>query len=112
MSSTSDSHCLQSDQSPLPWGGVGGGLYVIEEAKLRRNLRLIADVARRADVEIILAFKAFALWKTFPIFREYIHATTASSLSEARLAVEQFGALAHTYSPAYTDGEIDEIVSC
>ena len=87
-------------------------LYIIEEERLRRNLRLIADVARRADVEIILAFKAFALWKTFPILREYIHATTASSLSEARLAKEQFGSLAHTYSPAYTDDEIDAIVAC
>jgi carboxynorspermidine decarboxylase len=86
-------------------------VYIIEEEKLRRNLQLIADVARRADVEIILAFKAFALWKTFPIFREYIHSTTASSLFEASLAVEQFGAKAHTFSPAYTDDEIDEIVS-
>jgi carboxynorspermidine decarboxylase len=87
-------------------------IYIIEEQKLRRNLRLIADVAKRADVEIILAFKAFALWKTFPIFREYIHSTTASSLSEARLALEEFGAKAHTFSPAYTDDEIDEIVDC
>ena len=87
-------------------------VYIIEEERLRRNLRLIADVARRADVEIILAFKAFALWKTFPIFREYISSTTASSLSEARLAKEEFGAPAHTYSPAYTDEEIDEIVAC
>ena len=87
-------------------------IYIIEEEKLRRNLRLIADVARRADVEIILAFKAFALWKTFPIFREYIQSTTASSLSEARLALEEFGAKAHTYSPAYTDDEIDEIAGC
>ncbi|MBR6867925.1 MAG: carboxynorspermidine decarboxylase [Prevotella sp.] len=87
-------------------------IYIIEEARLRRNLQLIADVAREADVEIILAFKAFALWKTFPIFREYINATTASSLSEARLAVEEFGSKAHTYSPAYTDAEFDEIVRC
>ena len=87
-------------------------VYIIEECLLRHNLRLIADVARRADVEIILAFKAFALWKTFPIFREYIHATTASSLSEARLAMEEFGAKAHTYSPAYTDDEIDHVVAC
>ena len=87
-------------------------VYIIEEEKLRRNLSLIADVARRADVEIILAFKAFALWKTFPIFREYIRSTTASSLSEARLALEEFGAKAHTYSPAYTDGEIDQIARC
>jgi carboxynorspermidine decarboxylase len=87
-------------------------IYIIEERKLRRNLQLIADVARRADVEIILAFKAFALWKTFPIFREYIKSTTASSLSEARLALEQFGAKAHTFSPAYTDDEIDQIIDC
>ena len=85
---------------------------MIEEQKLRRNLSLIADVAKRADVEIILAFKAFALWKTFPIFREYISSTTASSLSEARLAREEFGAPAHTYSPAYTDDEIDTIARC
>ena len=87
-------------------------IYIIEEKRLRRNLRLIADVARQADVEIILAFKAFALWKTFPIFREYISSTTASSLNEARLALEEFGAKAHTYSPAYTDDEIDQIVAC
>ena len=87
-------------------------IYIIEEKKLRRNLTLIADVAAKADIEIILAFKAFALWKTFPIFREYINSTTASSLSEARLAFEEFGAPAHTYSPAYTDDEFDEIVKC
>ena len=86
--------------------------YMIEEQKLRRNLRLIADVACRADVEIILALKAFALWKTFPIFREYIRSTTASSLSEACLAFREFGAPAHTFSPAYTDEEIDQIVAC
>ena len=87
-------------------------IYIIEEQKLRRNLRLISDVAAKADIEIILAFKAFALWKTFPIFREYIKSTTASSLSEARLALEQFGAKAHTFSPAYTDDEIDQIIDC
>ena len=87
-------------------------IYIIEETKLRRNLKLIASVAAKADIEIILAFKAFALWKTFPIFREYIHATTASSLSEVKLAFEKFGAPAHTYSPAYTDEEFDEIVAC
>ena len=87
-------------------------IYIIEEKLLRRNLQLIADVAAKADIEIILAFKAFALWKTFPVFREYIRATTASSLSEARLALEEFGAKAHTFSPAYTDDEIDGILRC
>ncbi len=86
--------------------------YVLEEKLLRRNLVLIKRVADEAQVEIILAFKAFALWKTFPIFREYINATTASSLYEARLACEEFGSKAHTFSPAYTDYEIDEMARC
>ena len=87
-------------------------MYIIEEARLRNNLRIISNVAKRADVEIILAFKAYALWKTFPIFREYISSTTASSLSEARLAFDKFGSKAHTFSPAYTDYEIEEIAAC
>ena len=86
--------------------------YVLEEERLRRNLELIKGVASEVGVEIILAFKAYALWRTFPIFREYIGATTASSLYEAKLAVEEFGSKAHTFSPAYTDYEIDEIAAC
>ena len=83
--------------------------YIIEERLLRSNLSLIKDVAERSGVEIILAFKAFALWKTFPVFREYISHTTASSVYEARLALEQFGSPAHTYSPAYEDDTFPEI---
>ena len=92
--------------------GLDRPVYILEEDLLRRNLQLIKSVAQRADIEIILAFKAFALWKTFPVFREYINATTASSYSEARLAFEEFGSPAHTYSPAYTDYEIDDIARC
>lgn len=92
--------------------GLDRPVYIMEEDLLRRNLQLIKTVAQRADIEIILAFKAFALWKTFPVFREYINATTASSYSEARLAFEEFGSPAHTYSPAYTDYEIDDIARC
>lgn len=87
-------------------------MYIVEENLLRGNLSLIRDVAQRAGIEIILAFKAFALWKTFPIIREYVSSTTASSLSEARLAYEEFGTPAHTFSPAYTDSEIGQIAEC
>ena len=90
---------------------ISSPYYILEEERLRANLSLIQRVASEAGIEIILAFKAYALWKTFPIFREYIQATTASSLYEARLAFEEFGNMAHTYSPAYTDGEIREIAS-
>jgi carboxynorspermidine decarboxylase len=75
----------------------------MKESLLRRNLTLIKNVSERAEIDIILAFKAFALWKSFPVFREYGFASTASSVNEARLALEEMGSLAHTYSPAYTE---------
>ncbi len=92
--------------------GLKRPAYILEETRLRRNLQLISNVAKSANVEIILAFKAYALWKTFPIFREYISATTASSLYEARLGKEEFGSPTHTFSPAYTEYEIDDIAKC
>lgn len=96
----------------LPLQDIPSPCYVMEEKLLRRNLALIQSVAKEAEVEIILAFKAFALWKSFPIFREYIDHTTASSLYEARLAYEEFGSKAHTYSPAYTEEEFEQIMQC
>ncbi|WP_311378042.1 carboxynorspermidine decarboxylase [Alloprevotella tannerae] len=86
--------------------------YRIEEGLLRNNLALIRRTADEAGVEFILAFKAFALWKTFFIFRDYIAHTTASSPNEARLAFEEFGSKAHTYSPAYEDKDFDTIMRC
>lgn len=86
--------------------------YVIEEDKFRKNLELIRTVKERSGAEIILAFKAFAQWKLFPIVREYIQHTTASSLAEARLAAEEMGSPAHTYAPVYTDAEFPQIMSC
>lgn len=86
--------------------------YLLSESLLRRNLGLIQRVSQESGAEIILAFKAYALWKTFPIMREYISHTTASSPYEARLAFEEFGSLAHTYSPAYTEEDFPEILRC
>jgi len=84
--------------------------YIIEENLLRKNLTLIRSVADRAGVEVILAFKAFAMWKTFPIFHEYgFKVSTASSLAEAHLAFEEMGSKAHTYAPVYQENEFDEI---
>lgn len=84
--------------------------FVLDEEKFRKNLNLIRSVKEEAGVEIILAFKAFAMWSAFPIVREYIPCSTASSLAEARLAYEEMGSPAHTYAPAYSDKEFDEIV--
>ena len=84
--------------------------YVMEEKLLRNNLALIKRVKEEAGVNIILAFKAFALWKSFPIVREYIPYSTASSKFEAQLAFEEMGSPAHTYSPAYTEDDFPAIL--
>ncbi|NCC09016.1 MAG: carboxynorspermidine decarboxylase [Bacteroidia bacterium] len=96
-----------TDFTPFP-----SPCYILEEDLLRKNLSLIKHVADAAGVEVILAFKSFAMWRSFPIFREYITHSTASSLYEARLALEEFGSKAHTYSPAYTEQEFTEIMRC
>lgn len=85
--------------------------YLVYEDKLRRNLRLISDVSRRSGAKIIMAFKANALWRTFDIIAQYCTASTASSLNELRLGREFLGGDVHSYSPAYTDGNIDEFIS-
>lgn len=86
--------------------------YVLDESLLRRNLALIRSVKERAGVNILLAFKAFALWKSFPVIKEYISYSTASSPWEAQLALEEMGNKAHTYSPAYTEKDFPIIKAC
>ncbi len=80
--------------------------YIVYEEKLRRNLKLIDRVKKEAGVNIIMAFKANALWKTFPIIKEYVRDSTASSLNEMKLGNEELGGEVHSYCPAYTDATI------
>ena len=84
--------------------------FVLEEALLRRNLQLIDAVQQAAGVTIILAFKGFAMWSTFPIVREYLSGATASSLHEARLCFEEMGVKAHTYAVAYHPREFGKML--
>lgn len=84
--------------------------FVLEEARLRQNLELIARVQHEAGVQIILAFKGFAMWSAFPIVREYVSGATASSLHEARLCFEEMKAKSHTYAVAYLPREFGKIL--
>lgn len=77
--------------------------FVVYEDRLRRNLELLSKTAEECDINIIMAFKANALWKTFPVIREYFKASTASSLNEARLSKEYLQGDVHAYCPVYTD---------
>ena len=81
--------------------GIPTPAYVVEEARLEANLALIKQVAEAAGVEFVMSFKAYALWKTFPLLRRYISHVSAASPDEARLGFEEFGASCYTYSPAY-----------
>jgi carboxynorspermidine decarboxylase len=85
--------------------------FIIEEDKLRLNLERIADVAVAADVEIILALKAFAYWPAFPIIAEYLPSATASSLNEAKLIARHFGRSPHLYAPAYPPKQFAEMAA-
>jgi len=84
--------------------------FVLDEQLLRKNLSLLNHVQKSADVQIILAFKGFAMWSVFPIVREYLSGATASSLNEARLCFEEMGVKAHTYSVAYTPSEFGKML--
>ncbi|MEO9485339.1 MAG: carboxynorspermidine decarboxylase [Ekhidna sp.] len=85
--------------------------FVLDEEALLRNLQLINDVQRRADVEIILAFKGFAMWSVFPLVKQYANGATASSLNEVKLCNEEMGVKSHTYCVAYANDEFPEIAS-
>ena len=85
--------------------------YIVYEEKLRKNIELITGVAQRTGVDIIMAFKANALWRTFDIFREYGIESTASSVNEMLLANDELKCRTHTYCPAYTEDTIDAYIA-
>lgn len=95
---------MKIEQIPTPF-------YIVYEERLRSNLELINKVKKEAGVNIIMAFKANALWRTFPIISEYCQAATASSLNELRLGNEELGSEIHSYCPAYTPETINNYIA-
>ncbi len=97
--------CLNMNVKNIP-----SPAFVLDEKLLHKNLELIADVQKKAGVEIILALKGFAMWRVFPLIKKYLSGATASSLNEARLIYEEMGCKAHTYAVAYMPDEMEEIM--
>ena len=84
--------------------------YLIDEAALERNLKILASVRKRAGVKILLAQKAFSAFDTYPLIAKYLDGTTASGLYEARLAHEEMPTREnHVFNPAFTDEEFAEV---
>lgn len=85
--------------------------YVIDEALLEKNLKILKGVMDRTGAKIILAQKAYSMYKTYPLIGKYLSGTAASGLYEAKLGYEEMGKENHVFAPAYREDEIDEIIS-
>lgn len=85
--------------------------YLLEEEKLEKNLKLLEYVMQESGAKILLALKGYAFRASFPLVREYLKGCCASGLHEAKLAHEEFQREVHTYSPAFKEEEIDEVIA-
>ncbi len=84
--------------------------FIIDQARLRHNLELLASVKQRTGCRILLALKGFAMWHLAPLIREYLDGTCASSPWEARLGSEEFGGEVHAYAAAYSEDDIRQLL--
>lgn len=91
--------------------GLRTPVYVVDEAALKQNLTILADVQQRTGCHILLAQKAFSMFRVYPLIGQYLAGATASGLYEARLAHEEMpGRENHVFCPAYTPEEMKELV--
>lgn len=84
--------------------------YVIDEKKLKDNLRILHEIEQETGCHILLAQKAFSAFALYPFIGQYISGTTASGLYEARLGREEMGKENHVFAPAFKDADMPELV--
>lgn len=84
--------------------------YVVDVAALKRNMKIMDTIRKRAGVKILLATKAFSTTAAFEFMRDHLDGTTSSGLYEAYLGHTHFGKEVHTYSPAYSADELHEVL--
>ena len=85
--------------------------HVIDVAKLEDNLKILTRIAAEADVEILLALKAFSCFAVADLIGQYLHGTAASGLWEARLGRNRFKGQVHTFAPGLKADQLSEIES-
>ena len=95
--------------------------YVVDEALIEENLKILKGVMDRTGARILLAQKAFSMYALYPLIGEYLCGATASGLYEARLCAEEMAKPLrtrgrkvenHIFSPAYKEAEFREILRC
>ena len=84
--------------------------YVVDEARLVRNLQLLQRVQRESGAHILLAQKCFSMFRLYPLMGEYLAGTTASGIYEARLGHEEMGKENHVFAPAFKEQDMQELV--
>jgi carboxynorspermidine decarboxylase len=89
---------------------VDSPAFVIDAARLRANLRVLADIGERSGAKVLGALKAFSMWSTAPIVGEYLDGVCTSGLWEARLASEFYDGEIATYCAAYKAEDLPEIL--
>ena len=83
--------------------------YVLDEARLTKNLELLASIQRRTGAKILLAQKCFSTTALYPLISSYLAGCVASGLYEARLGHEFFKKENHVFEPAYHAQDMEEI---
>ena len=84
--------------------------YVVDEGLLIKNLELLKSVIDRTGCKILLAQKGFSMFSVYPLIGKYLNGVTSSGLFEAKLGAEEMGKEVHTYSPAFSETDFDEIL--
>lgn len=98
----------------MDWKTLPTPCYVIDEALIEKNLKILQGVIERTQARILLAQKAFSMYELYPLIGRYLCGTTASGLYEARLAAEEIKNKKlenHIFSPAYKEEEFEEILT-
>ena len=84
--------------------------YVVDLGRLRHNLAILDEVQKKSGAKILLALKAFSMWSVFPIIARTLHGVCASSPWEARLGMEEFGGEVHSFSAAFKESDVRELL--
>jgi carboxynorspermidine decarboxylase len=85
--------------------------FVVDEAAIRRNLAILADVKARSGAKILCAMKAFSMWSLAPVIGEYLDGVCSSGLWESRLARDYYSGEIATYCAGYKAADMAEIVA-
>jgi carboxynorspermidine decarboxylase len=91
-------------------GPIDTPVYLLDESLIEKNMKVLRYVKERTGCKVFHALKAYASFATFPMMSRYLDGTCASGLNEAMLGRKEFGKEVHTFSAAFREDEIIQIL--